>query len=590
MSPGFRSAFRIIHGLSEDERRQLQSMLGASHSHIDALVDTLLDPDRVRSGVGQASEDALTALKTWVVNQGIWREPMRQSRLAEGIQELSRHGWVFEAHYGPYRRIPLMPWEMMRLLLPMLWEIPKERLVETGPPRSLAPAPLWPPLIHDIFQCLAFARQEPLLLTSQHSVYRRLVAKVEKLLWARPAMQREAVAEHLLSALDHLGFFEIRDTPYRYEVSTRAVEFLHQSPGHQFASLVEFIFDPSRIGWPSLLWASLASLIDPGKTLNVNQCMAWMSQLGVLGADHRYLFNQAVQDLMAFDIWEVTGEETGRLTSWAYAAFRGHFEAPEPRSALVQPTGEILVPPMVPLGERWAIDGLASRIQSDRVSTYRIDQASVRRGIRNAFTAASHAEALEELVKNPLPDNVRTNLDDWYRQYGRHRVMEVTLVHSDSAEDSRTVELILGNEAIQRLSPTDVIIAADRVKDVVKRLDKAGHPMLSDVLRPSATPPDLDFDAYPPGDASWPVRLPGEPLATQTAPDNLRGLVADAARQSQYLSLTFQLPGESRPRTELVMPVTLERQWIQVYVISQRRYILVGWQQILSAELESRPV
>jgi hypothetical protein len=56
------------------------------------------------------------------------------------------------------------------------------------------------------------------------------------------------------------------------------------------------------------------------------------------------------------------------------------------------------------------------------------------------------------------------------------------------------------------------------------------------------------------------------------------------------VSLSFVGPGETQPRNELVVPVALESHWVQVYVVRQRRYILVDWKQILAAEVEAGPV
>ncbi len=589
MTPGFRSASSIIRGLSQDGREQLKEVLRAPASDVSALVGALLNEDRIQSMVRHASKNILTALRTWVINRGIWRESRGTSPLRAGIQELAEQGWVFEASYGPQWRVSVMPWDIMPRILPLLWEVPWDTLVGQGPERKPAPSPLWSPLMHDIFQCLAFARIEPLLLTNQHTVYRRLANKLDKFLWDRPHVARDVMVGYLLSELDQMGLLQAVGQPYRYEVSERALEFFNHGPKDAFEYLADFIFDPSRLGWPALLWGSLASLIEPGQTLKLVEMLSWMTAIGVGGADSRYAFNQAVQDLLIFDIWEIPGDNTGRLTAWAYAAFRGQFESPEPRTSLVQPTGEIIIPPTVPMDERWQIDNLASRVKSDRVSTYRIDQAAVHRGIRQGLTAESHADKLEKLMRNPLPDNVRVNLGDWYRQYGRHRIIEATLIHSQDAEDSRQMEVALGNDALSRLSPTDIVIPANRVKEIVKRLDRAGSPILSDVLKLSEPAPDQRSTAQPQSDSPWPVRLPGTPAANLNV-DDLKAVITEATRRGQYLSLTFQPAGESQARTETIMPVTVEQHWAQVYVISQRRYVLVGWQQILSAQLISSPV
>lgn len=580
-----------MRSLSDIDRAQLKEILGAATSEPSDLAASLLDQDRVRAVVRRSSHDALTVLKAWVLDLGMWRDVARSGRLYQGIEELAAAGWVFETHVGAFRRVSFMPWELMPRLIPHLWDVPWDEITEPLAPRGMTPSPVWTPFIHDMFQFLSYARQEPLLLTAQNEVYRRQKTKLEKLLWNRPRLAPDAVVNRLLTLMDRLGFFEVLDHPYRLEVSQSASVILHQGPRELFDYLAEFIFDPTRLPWPVVLGVSLASRLEPDQTLKIRETLAWLAKLGVPGAQNTYFFNQAMEDLLACDLWDITGKDTGRLSDWAHSAMQHVFEEPQPRESVIQPTGEILVPPSVPLSERWALDGLAGRVKSDRVSTYRVDQASVKRGIQASLTAAGHIQSLAELTRNPIPENVRVNLEDWYRLIGRHRIMQVTVIHSARPEDSREVETTLGADAVGRLSPQDVIIRTNRVQEVIRRLDKAGAPILPQVLTPSD--PNSDGherpSAYHPEDP-WTVSLPGKLPVREAPSKGLKEMLVHAARVGQHVSLAYQVPGESRVRVDSVVPVTAEPGWIQVYVISQRRYILVEWSQILGAELEEHPV
>lgn len=590
MNPGFRSSASILGGLSAPDRAQLRTALGAASDSTEALADALLNPERIAESIRHASQDALTALKTWVLESGLWRDFLRRGRVDHGIQELIELGWVFETYYGPHRRLYLMPWELMPRVVPLLWDIPWDRITGPGPARESTPAPVWTPIIHDMFQLLAFARHEPLLLTNQRDVYRRLKNKLDQLIWPRPEIAASAVVDRLLEALDHMRLFETADGPFRYDVSDLAEQLWMKGPNRVFQTLGDFLFDPSRLAWPTLLWASLASHIPAGATLNVSHTLDWMTAAGFPHVRNSYLFNQARQDMVVFDFWDLGSRETGRLTDWAYSAMNNQFEAAENAASLIQPTGDILVPPQAPLRERWQIDEIATRIQSDRVSTYRIDQRAVREGVRRGWNAEIHRDALERLTRNPLPDNIRINLEDWYRLIGRHRLMEVTIVHSVRPEDSRDVETLLGDEVVSRLSPTDIVIRHDRVKAVAKKLDRAGAPILSEILRPSHPENTADGPLVPKrAVVEWPVRLPADDPPVDDNED-VRQVVMGAARHGLPLQLVFQMPGESVARSESVVAITVENQWVQVYVVSQHRYLLIDWKQILAAGPVDGPV
>lgn len=590
MNPAFRSSHAILHALSDIERAQLKETLHAMGTDAQSLQHALVDPEHISHVISHASVDALSALKAWVLQSGQWRDATHQGRLEDGIRELVQCGWVFETYYGPHRRLRLMPWDLMPQLVPHLWDIPWAQLTEPSSPREIAPASLWSPIVHDLFQVISYARQDTLLLTGQREVYRRQKIKMEKWLWPRAHLSPRVTLEYLLITLEHLGFFDILDTPFRFKLTEAADQFMHKSPAEVFQVLVEFVCDPARMGWPGLLWMSLASHVPPDETLNITQAMKWMAQIGLTSATNNYLLNQAVRDLVTFDIMEVNEKEAARLTPWAYAALHGRFEEPEPQSSLIQPTGEILVPPAVPLSDRWAIDALASRVKSDRVCTYRVDQSSVQRGVQRSMTWQSHVQGIQQLVRNPLSDNIRVNLEDWYRLIGRHRIMQVTIVHSQNPGDSRNVQTLLGKDAIDRLSDTDIIIRDNRIHDILKKLERSGAPILPEVLKPSQPNREPQNTGSSRLLLEWAIRLPTEPSTQDVSIEDLRDLITQASRDAKPLRITYQIPGESQTTSEVVYPVTVEHQWVQVYTVHQRRYILIDWRQILAAEPDDGPV
>lgn len=590
MNPWIRSADSIVRALDDLERQDLKNRLGAKTADPEDLCIALLDPERIATVIRRLSQDGLHALRTWVLESGLWRHIPRQSRLAAGVIELQSHGWVFETQYGPYQRYLIMPRELLPRVLPLLFEIPWDRITVPSAPRITGPAPIWTPFWHDLFQMLSFARQEPLLLTTQGDVYRRQKTKLEKLLWPRPVPAiQAAMVDYLLMLMNRQGLVDTLDDPFRYEVDEAVTgDLFDRGAAGAFEWLSEYVFDPSRTAWPTLLWVSLASLLPPDRSLARAEAVAWLVSLGVDSVQTPYLLQQALGDLILTDFWVVEAGQAGHLSAPVQAALAGHFELPDAKNSLVQPTGDILVPPSVPMAERWRLDRLASRVKSDRVSTYRMDQAAVKRGLADGMTVEQHISALESLSRTPLPDNVRINMEDWYRAAGRHRVMEVTVVHSQNEQDSRDVETVLGSESLGRLSPTDVIIAADRVKAVMKRLEKSGVPILPEVLRPSDNAPEHDWmQRRSAAAAPWTIHLPRSTAAEpEGSTDDIRSLLQESQRNGQTVRLTYQVPGETHPVTERVIPVTIEPHWAQVYVVSQRRYILVEWARIMAAALE----
>lgn len=580
-SPWIRSLTSILEQLSDPEQQELKHRFGNPAGPIEKA---LLNPERVAKVVQGLSQDGLHALKSWVIERGLWRNIPRQSRLSAGVQELIAAGWVFETSYGPYQRHLIMPWDLMPRVLPLIWDIPWDAITVPAEPRPQVSASLWSPFWHDLFQILSFARVEPLLLTTQGDVYRRQKAKMEKLLWDRgPQSPNGAMVDYLLELLARQGLLASAEHPFRYIVHESSVHALFAMDARsRFAWLAEYVFDPGRNYWPVLLWVSLASIAPDDRALHRGDAIRWLQSLGVEGVTTAYLMTQGLRDLILTDFWDPGAE---RLSPTVCASLEGRFEEPEPGESLVQPTGEILVPPTIPLAERWGIDGLATRVRSDRVSTYRLDQEAVKRGVLRGLDATLHQQQLDAVTRTPLPDNVRVNLEDWYRALGRHRIMEVTLIHSGAVSDSRELESILGSEFLGRLSPTDIIIGHDRVKEVRKRLEKRGVPILPDVLTPSEPEEDPWVERGVDAGSLYELHLPPEKTRQEANDTSLRSLVHQTLRSGAPLTLTFLAAGDSTPRTEPVIPVSIEPHWIQVYLIRERRYVLIEWQRIIEAKL-----
>ncbi len=586
MNPGFRSASQIMKALTDTERAHVKKLLGTKSCQANELSQALLHPGTVEATLKKVSPEARGALKTWILRGGAWGEKPPDASTRRGIQELIERGWVYETDNDGRRRILLTPWDLALQALPRLWDIPWKQLTKPAPSREIAPAPLWSPFIHDIFQFASFTRQEPLLLTNQQEVYRRQKNKLEKLLWPRSYLNPTGTVDYLLAVMAQFGFFIVLDGPYRFETSDKIADVMQMDPQDLFHFFARYFFDPARLQWPALVWAALASRLPADAALHIGTTVEWMRSIGLTTANTQYLFNYAVNDLSVWELWDACGKDAARLTDWGYAALRGLFEQPEATSTLIQPTGEILVPPNAPLDERWAIDGVATRVKSDRVSTYRLDQTSAKRGVQQSLTVETHISIIEALTRNPMPENVRINLHDWYRVIGRHRIMEVTLIHSPVAEDSRELETWLGKDALERLSPSDIIIPHNRVKDILKRLERAGAPILPEVLTPSQDPPPFhESPRYTTMDQQWAVRLATEAPATTPAPKDLRRLLNQALQENFPAQVTYEVPGHTLPQSHAVVPISMDNQWVQVYDVDEQRYLLIGWQQILAVEL-----
>lgn len=585
MNPAFLSTFTILRALKGSERSELQDRLHATSATPSALSDVLLNPDMLRSTVQHLSEDALTTLQHWIVNRGQFRAAMaKNSRIRAGIEELIDRGWVFETRYGPYRSIYVIPWDMMVGLIPVLFNIPWDRLMTSGPERVISPVPVWDPFWHDVFQVLSYARVEPLLVTNQNTIYKRQLNRLMPLLWHSDTVSPDVRLSYILRVMNQMNLFTTVNDPYALGVNeAQALALFSLEPRQRYDYFAHHVYDPQRISWPHLFMSCLAFHLPEDGFLIIDKVHQYLTDLEVDGARYLHQFVASRDEMVDLGLWETDSSRFLRLSTAAYAAMHGQFESEERHQIVIQSTGEVMVPPQVSMTERWQLDALATRIKSDRVSTYQIDIQAVRRHIEGGGTLEQHLDQLQALSRTGVPDNVAVNLADWYRAIGRHRIMEVTLVHSERPEDSRDIETVLGRDALSRLSETDVVIPATRVKDILKRLERAGSPILSQVLTPSRPGREGGSSSRQPEETQWEVRLSHHQDTPPTAPTRefLYQSFMSAQRHGQPVMVTYESPGHSAPLSQMVIPIQLEEHWVQVYCIEERRYILIDWSSIM---------
>lgn len=160
--------------------------------------------------------------------------------------------------------------------------------------------------------------------------------------------------------------------------------------------------------------------------------------------------------------------------------------------------------------------------------------------------------------------------------------MEVTIVHSERPEDSREVEAHMRHEALGRLSPTDVIIDASRVKEVIRRLDKSGSPILPDIIKTSQPAAEERKQPIKPRSSYWTIHLFADKEPAQQSDAQKRAILTQAQRSGTPISIVYQAAEQQVPQEDHAIPITLNAPWVQIYLVEKKRYILVEWPYIIS--------
>jgi hypothetical protein len=132
----------------------------------------------------------------------------------------------------------------------------------------------------------------------------------------------------------------------------------------------------------------------------------------------------------------------------------------------VQPTFDVLLlqpePRMV-----WALSGFADLIELDRISTFRLTEASIHRALDAGASVEQILRALHRYGGGDLPENVAYQVQDWESRYRRARLsvgMVIELSHSG--------EMARLEEALELQGLTLERLASDRLMIRVESLDR----------------------------------------------------------------------------------------------------------------------
>lgn len=583
---------QILPMLSPAELRRLAEAAEVSSTNREELERRLSDQSYIAKTVRRLSTDERQLLAHWLMRGGLSALDDLQPARAFGslVAKLARAGLAYLLRSDYYRPLFTLAAEATTPLWEAVNPAQKARLAAPErSPRQAQSITEWSPFFHDVFQLVAAADRQPIQVTQQHYVYKRVQTKLMQWLWEKGNGERQhyrfAIALQFAQVYGLLAL----DPDLRELVPNSEGERYWEKPFEervqdwfQFAASI-----PSHQHLtPVLIW--VAAGLEPDQWLDFSQLEQFLRQHKVR-PEHLRQLPEVVARLSAAGIWEERAR-LGRLTDEAYAAWHGRWERPRPSAAIVQPTGEVLVPPETPFRERWLWNRLANPLRSDRVWVLQIDRAAIERALDFGYDQARYLAAVAKLCRTELASNLVANIQDWFRQMDRHRWIEALLLHSNSPEDSQAVERHLKDLVVRRLSERDLILRHDASAQATERLRRAGI-----FIRDKVELPSLPA-AAPNKPAAWPTQLAGLPLwqgysqvvvpnldeslALYSLPELERQL-SEAIRRQASLVVQYFLPGRREIRRDTIVPTQLSRGWLQALTLPARTGLTVHVTQIL---------
>jgi hypothetical protein len=149
-----------------------------------------------------------------------------------------------------------------------------------------------------------------------------------------------------------------------------------------------------------------------------------------------------------------------------------------PAPLILQPDGEILVPPEAGLNTRWTLQDVAEKRVADLFFVYRITSASCEKAYKAGYSLDGVAGFLKQASGEPLPALMAALLRDGFGRLGRTRLTPATLLRTESA---KLADELMGNPELspmllERIGERDFLVDAASAKLLRAKLSRYGYP------------------------------------------------------------------------------------------------------------------
>jgi len=147
-------------------------------------------------------------------------------------------------------------------------------------------------------------------------------------------------------------------------------------------------------------------------------------------------------------------------------------------SFILQPDGEVFVPPEVGLSARWKLLDVAELKTADSLYVYRLTRRSCEEAYRIGYSLQDVVAFLERGSEAPLPEPAEAALRDWFASIGRTELVQALLLRADSAEIAELLSNAPDFEGmlLERIGDRHFLVDALQEKRIRDQLKKAGFP------------------------------------------------------------------------------------------------------------------
>lgn len=463
--------------LSAADRSRLADALGEGTTEPQTLVRVLTESDHLAGRLSALSPAAADILwQVWAAGGHLPVEGLsRSAGTGPALEQLADLGLLVQTTHNYYSQSYAYPAEAHagirdRIAAPRI----AERSVASPAP-AVEPLPANPLWLTDLFRVLSHIRWQGARLTQQGVLYKRWDQSAMQLLTGdgRPGPERLASAINLASFLRLIAADPARITLH---ATAAAPAFFAESPERrwqEWASFIQHALAAMALG-PQVL-DSLDTL-PPGRALaaeHLADIAAAHRQQPAVRSHYVELVRSVFHAGAAWG-WLTVNQGRAQLSGIARALRAGQFEPEAPPRAIMEPTGDVMVPKETPLALLWEAEAVLTLQRADVVWIYRCDTAARERAHDFDLTADDILGRIAALLTTTLPENVADDIRDGFHRNLAVRVLNAAVVTVRDPAAIPALKRALGPLVIEQLGDRVLLAAPGTGPKLLSRIQKAG--------------------------------------------------------------------------------------------------------------------
>lgn len=549
------------------------------------LAEALANPERIARSVKEADARALRLLSLiWLAGgQASWESVQRlHPEVLSALVPCAQAGLLVQLRVDYYHQVLAIPDEVQNVVARLVME-PRMRAFGEGK-TDLSRVSAWP-WASDLFRFISHLRWQGGPLTQQGELYKRTKTQIMQGLWPQQALPPDERLTVLLTFADWARLIRIDRLQRQIDVTTEAPDFFRRPPAERetlWQQHWEDVQVPSVTLGP-VLWQCFL-LLPPGTGVSMEHLISLLAESDLISLPR---IRSSVASFITL------AERHGWLHAdgdlW-YLSARSTREQSGPSEAVVQPTGEVIVPVETPLAVLWEAETVLSLKKADVIWTYRFDTDALERALMAGLTPEQAISRLKNLSRVELPENIVAEIHDGWRKASRARVLEATVVWGHTREMTDVLAETLGPLVLERLSDQVLVVSLADGLPAVERLRRQGYLVRSRVESPGrpmsrslVEPFDNEYRYRPQIQASLPgggTMLPGG----ASGPNDITVMIQEAMSRGGSLHLEVVPVGQSHSIPLVITPVNLQGGYVTGISVSEgHQPVVLHLQQISRA-------